>query len=234
MKPADAQSTDQWHPDPVLCDHCLEDLSLDGLLAASNTTQPNPDDGKMSVDLSNLDHTPHWERHKIPIGLRRPCETSRFPETESGWVSTSSHYEGLYCFKYHERASSAGSGYERLLTPPSLPELLVESCRFCARLDQLLRDNYSGRQWWDSAEEVLSIYVQYEWLERSTEWWISGEEDQEGKAPQHVKTSGTLQCLAIHVRHPDLSRDEIDIFEFDVEALPGTSCYPGSGLTMSD
>lgn len=234
MEPAEPQSPDHWHHDPVLCDHCLEDLSFDELLAASNATQNDPDDRKTSLDLSSLDHTPHWERNKIPIGLRRPCEASRFPETESGWVSTSRHYEGLYCYKYHERASSAGSGYERLLTPPSLPELLVGSCRFCARLAQLLRENYSDRQWWDSAEEVLSIYVQYEWLERRKEWWISGEEEQEGKVPQHVTTSGTLQCLAIHVRHPDLSRDEIVIFEFDVQALPGMSCRTRFGFTISN
>jgi hypothetical protein len=234
MEPAEPESTDPGHSDPVLCDHCLDDLSLDGLLAASNATQQKRNDGKTSVDLSNLDHTPHWERNKTPIGLRRPCETSRFPETESGWLSIGRHYERLYCFKDHERASSAGSGYERLLTPPSLPKLLVESCRFCARLAQLLRDTYRSCQWWDSAEEVLSIYIQYEWLERRREWWIRGEEEQEGKTPQHVEMPGMLQCLAVHVRHPDLSRDEIDIFEFDVEALPGTSFYPGSGLTISN
>lgn len=203
-----------------LCLTCTQALTIDDKLAGGSVKSAS--DGTAMLDIGNFkldieeskSYKPYAEEIKDRTWFRRGGDSSGRTQ--------------LF------RPTYSGQDVERVVVPPGLPELsasMAGMCRFCKRLEALLRCNYSECHWWEDANAEICIVIRYEWSE--DHFIHNGREFEDscensgipiwGKGPETLpwEKKQHLEHLAVHVRHPGLEDSSPDRYTFEVGAWPG-------------
>lgn len=225
--------------DDHLCDFCAQALTIDDNLGSTKTT----DDGTTALDVTTFELN-NWM--SIPTAGQQESRYLReFPlGDELGWEQKSSDSLGR---KRHDRYVCASQGLEKVVATSALSESqrrTVQRCRFCQRLEEIFREEYSQCTWWNDPVSLLRITMQYEWtvvrmtlhgkeLAETSESekrtfdefsspdspWGSGLEGESWDKRQRMK------CLVILVHHPGHENAKYtDVYRFDVAARSG-KCF---------
>lgn len=209
-----------------LCVVCTQALTIDDKVAGGSVKSAS--DGTAMLDIGNF---------KLDLQLLRFLNLSRsHVDAENNkeptqWFRTGSDCAGRTSLV---RPSYSGQDAERVVVPPDLPELsasMAGICRFCERLEALLRCNYSECDWWRDANTRIRIHIHYEWSEYSFSHdertfddsceeygiprWGKGREKLPWEKAQY------LEHLAVYVRHPGLEDSMPDRYTFEIGAWPG-------------
>lgn len=206
-----------------LCVSCTKALIIDDRLAGGSVKSAS--DGTAMLDIG---------------AFKFDVQSSRFSgfqnEDNPQWFKVNSDRSGRTRFV---RSSCSGQDVERVVVPPDLPELstsMAGNCRFCKRLEVLLRCNYRECDWWTDANTRIRILVHYGWSEdrfscnggifddACEEYgiprWGEGLEKLPWEKTQH------LEHLAVYVRHPGLEDSIPDRYTFEIGAWPGKLVNP--------
>jgi hypothetical protein len=215
MATSSSQSIDGKANAPGLCNLCADDLLLDRTLASHITAIGG-------LDLSGLDHDSNfWRPKEAIVGLRQSYRKELSDHNEaSGWASEI-HIFGSKRVKRHYRHSSAGGRHKR-----SRVDLVIKTCRVCARLHDLFQEYYGEYVWFNEPDSDFVFRLQYEWLEESVVELEQDEDEEDTTLPPDCDVLARLKNFTVHVQHPNTDLDCRDIFQFCVTALSGMRPAP--------
>lgn len=210
-----------------LCVACAQALAIDDRLNGGSVKSTS--DGTATLDIGSFKFDVQASRLYNFSGEHADAETIK---DHTQWFETSRDCAGR---TYLRRQSYSGRDIERVVVPPALPELSASvsgNCRFCKKLESLLRCKYSDCDWWESANATIRIIVHYEWSEfrvihDGTTFNVSREELGIPRWGQGLETSPWeksqhLEHLAVYVRHPGLDDSRPDQYTFEIGSWPGS------------
>lgn len=210
--------------DNNLCVACTQALTIDDKLAGGSVKSAS--DGTAMLDIG-----------KFTLDL----QPSRFLNLFGSHVDAKENIDHTQWFKAGSdcsgrtslvRPSYSGQDVERVVVPPGLSELsasMARVCRFCRRLEALLRCNYSKCDWWEDANTRIRILIHYEWSEARFSHDGSDHDCEKhactrwGEGPETLpwEKLQKLEHLAVYVRHPGLEHSNPDRYTFEIGAWPG-------------
>lgn len=219
-----------------LCDFCARALTIDDSLGSIKKT----DDGTATLDVTTFKLN-NWM--SIPAAGQQDSRYLRDSPIgdDFGWTQKSFDSLGR---KRHDRYVCASQGLEKVVATSALAESqghTAPKCRFCQRLEEIFREEYSQCTWWYDPVSLLHITIQYEWtvvrttlhgkeLAETSESekrtfdelsypdspWGSGLEGESWDKRQRMK------CLVVLVNHPGFENAKYaDVYQFDVAAKSG-------------
>lgn len=204
-----------------LCVACTQALTIDDKLAGGSVKSAS--DGTAMLDIGKF--TLDRQSAQFSSLSRSDFDTEETID-RTQWFEAGWDYAGRLILI---RSSYSGQDVERVVVPPDLSELsasMARVCRFCRRLEALLRCNYSKCDWWQDANTRIRILIHYEWsetrfnhnggpLDHSCEKHACGPETLPWEKFQK------LEHLAVYVRHPGLEQSTPDRYTFEIGAWPG-------------
>lgn len=202
-----------------LCGLCLRALTIDDQLAGG-TTEVNTSSGTTSLDLSGFTHNDWAENEFTGIRTERFFDFRRKDERDNfGWAKYAHLDDGQPMRRGLFRQFCAGDQNRPLVTPPSMLEVsesAVGPCRMCSTLRALFVEEYAERSWWNKPGSTLYFTIQYDRSEDRP--FLDGEGE-----TTILPTTQSLDGLAVVVVVPHLRPDHVDVYQFDVVAMPGES-----------
>lgn len=204
-----------------LCVACTQALTIDDKLAGGSVKSASDGTPMLDIGKFTLDLQPARFSSLSRLDFDTEENIDRTQWFEAGW-----DYAGRTSLV---RPSYSGQDVERVVVPPDLSELsasMARVCRFCRRLEALLRCNYSKCDWWEDANTRIRILIHYEWSEARTTHAGSARDHSCEKHACGTETMPweklqELKHLAVYVRHPGLEHSIPDRYTFEIGAWPG-------------